>query len=266
MISPPSGRGIRPASRFTRSRTSASRAPSSRFKNREKLAALGTLTAGLAHEIRNPLSIIRASAELLQEEEEAKGETAFGRGIVEEVDRLSGLLTRFLEFARPQQEDVRRDDLGLLVSSVLDRVEREFDEKGVELVRDLQPSKMTVHMDTRQIEQVVLNLLLNARDAVNGEGRVALTLGTRRKPRSSARFPAGAARHEEFAEVMVEDTGSGIDKEHVDRLFDPFFTTKEKGTGLGLSIVHGIVQGHDGYVCVESEKGRGTRIGFGLPV
>lgn len=235
------------------------------IKDREKLAALGTLTAGLAHEIRNPLGIIRASAELL-EEEEVDREIRFGTMIVEEVDRLSELLTSFLDFAKPKQLDARNQDLGDLVGQILIGISREFSDKGVRLEQHREGDQFGVSMDADQIRQVLLNLLINARDAVNGEGEVAVTVTHRKKPRNGALFPSEPERDNEYVEVTVEDNGRGIGQEQMDSLFDPFFTTKKNGTGLGLSIVHGIIKSHDGYLFVESERERGTRIGFALPV
>ncbi len=233
-------------------------------KNREKLAALGTLTAGLAHEIRNPLSIIRASAELLQEEEKGDAHRS-GTEIVEEVDRLSDLLTRFLDFARPKNTDRKKEDLSLLVMETISRVESGFLDRGIGLSHEIEFEPAIVSMDRRQIEQVLLNLILNAGDAVNGEGAVAIRLKRRRRPHPSSQMVGATSRYHRFAEITVEDNGCGIGVSCIQQMFNPFYTTKEKGTGLGLSIVHGIIQSHDGYLFVESEAGRGTRIGFGLP-
>ncbi len=253
------------------------------IKNREKLAALGTLTAGLAHEIRNPLGIIRASAELLMEEEEERGNTApFSAAIIEEVDRLSGLLTSFLDFAKPKELSAERGDLGELVGATAAGVAGEFDRAGVKLETRPGDGKYDVPMDEAQIRQVLLNLLLNAKDAVNGsqdtggaaaggaragKPAVSVTVERRRRPRGSARFPSGGrGTRGGFVEVTVKDNGCGIPSDKIDNLFDPFFTTKKKGTGLGLSIVHGIIKNHDGYLFVESDEKQGSRIGFGLPL
>ncbi len=235
------------------------------IKDREKLAALGTLTAGLAHEIRNPLGIIRASAELL-EEEEVEREIKFGTMIVEEVDRLSELLTSFLDFAKPKEVNSSIHDLGELVRQILVGVGPEFNDKGVRLEQLREEDRFDVSMDVDQIKQVLLNLLLNARDAVNGGGEVAITLTHRKRPRHGALFPSKPEQDNEYVEVTVEDNGEGIEDEKMDNLFDPFFTTKKDGTGLGLSIVHGIIKNHSGYLFVESEMKRGTRIGFALPI
>lgn len=234
------------------------------IKNSEKLAALGTLTAGLAHEIRNPLAIIRASAELLEEEEkEAGGGPGYGRPILEEVDRLSDLLTRFLDFAKPDRGGECREDLGRVVRETMRRAEPEFRERGIPLEGDLPEGEFTVVMDGGRIGQALLNLLWNARDAAGGGVRVSVS--RRKRVPSSAKLLADRPNRRGYVEVRVEDDGEGIPDGIREKLFDPFFTTKEKGTGLGLSIVHGIVRGHGGYLLVENGPRRGAVIGFGIP-
>ena len=156
--------------------------------------------------------------------------------------------------------------MGELVGQILAGLAPEFRERGVRIERHGEGGRFAVSMDADQIRQVLLNLLINARDAVNGGGRIDVTVARRRKPRSGALFPAEGEREREYVEVTVEDNGSGIGREEMDSLFDPFFTTKERGTGLGLSIVHGIIKNHEGYLFVESEANRGSRIGFALPV
>ncbi|MBN1825878.1 MAG: hypothetical protein JW958_06390 [Candidatus Eisenbacteria bacterium] len=238
------------------------------IKDAERLAALGTLTAGLAHEIRNPLAIIRASAELLQEEH--SGGTAgdrFAGEILGEVDRLGGLLEGFLDFARPDRLEKKRIDLAALADKTCRRVEAEFRDRGIRLERDIPPETTPVDLDPLRIEQVLLNLIWNARDALDGRGgRVEISVRRRRRAPSSAIRTSPAAGRDGFVEVRVADDGPGIPEEVRDKLFDPFFTTRKRGTGLGLSIAHGIVQGHGGYLFVESDRGGGATVGFGLPV
>ncbi len=238
------------------------------FKNAERLAALGTLTAGLAHEIRNPLAIIRASAELLDEEEREEGrKTAFGEPILEEVDRLSELLSRFLEFAKPVDLKMERSDLCGLARETIERLRPDFIERGIRISPRLPGGEIAPPMDRERIVQVLLNLILNAGDAVGeGGGRVEVSVERRDKARPSARVLSDRDPPRGYAELCVTDDGHGIPEMIVDKLFDPFFTTKEKGTGLGLSIVHGIIRSHDGYLFVEHSNESGTSIGFGLPL
>ena len=238
------------------------------FKNAERLAALGTLTAGLAHEIRNPLAIIRASAELLDDEEREDGKkTAFGAPILEEVDRLSGLLSRFLDFAKPGVLNMERSDLCGLARETIERISPDFAERGIRISPRLPGGEVAPPMDRERIVQVLLNLILNARDAVGeGGGRVEVSVVRREKARPSARVLSENDAPRGYAELCVTDDGHGIPDRIADKLFDPFFTTKEKGTGLGLSIVHGIIRSHDGYLFVEHSRETGTSIGFGLPL
>ncbi|MFH1679467.1 MAG: ATP-binding protein [Candidatus Eisenbacteria bacterium] len=238
------------------------------IKNAEKLAALGTLTAGLAHEIRNPLAIIRGSAELLAEEEREKGgERGFASQIVEEVDRMSELVDHFLEFAKPASPRIERADLVRLVRETAARLEPGLRERGVRMRSVLPDGEVLVPMDRGRIAQVLLNLIANARDAVEEErGEVEIALVRRRRARPSAKLISERGGARGYAEVRVTDTGKGIPDAVRSKLFDPFFTTKKNGTGLGLSIVHGIVKGHEGYVFVENGKERGASVGFGLPL
>lgn len=239
----------------------------SEIKNAEKLAALGRLTAGLAHEIRNPLAIIRASSELLHEDEPDDIDRSYAAEIIGEVDRLSDLLGSFLDFARPVHDDRKRVDLVGLAEETLCRMETELGENGIRLRRSFPPGKIHVKVEPVRIEQVLVNLLMNARDAMSDRGgtiEVSLLKSKRMRP-SAVRPPEAESRHG-YAEVCVSDQGEGIPDEIRDKLFDPFFTTKKRGTGLGLSIVHGIVRSHGGYLFVESGRKSGTTMGFGLPV
>jgi signal transduction histidine kinase len=238
------------------------------IQNAEKLAALGTLTAGLAHEIRNPLAIIRGSAEMLAEETGPRaGDRTYAAEITEEVDRLSELLDHFLDFAKPASLRIEREDLPRLVRETAGRLEPNLREEGIRMLLSLPNGDLRVPMDRGRIAQVLLNLIGNAKDAIgDGGGAVEISVETRRRPRPSARILAEGTGARAYAEVRVTDTGSGIPDEVRGKLFDPFFTTKRNGTGLGLSIVHGIVKSHGGYVFVENGRERGASVGFGLPL
>jgi two-component system sensor histidine kinase HydH len=238
------------------------------IKDAEKLAALGTLTAGLAHEIRNPLGIIRGLAEFLSEEEKKRGdEKAFASQIVEESDRVGELLDHFLDFARPASLRIRKADLCSLVRETAGRLGQDLRERGLSLDLALPEGAIPVPMDPDRIAQVLLNLVGNAKEAGgDGRGSIGIEVETRKCMRPSATLLAERQSPKGYAEVRVTDQGAGVPDAIRDRLFDPFFTTKKRGAGLGLSIVHGIVKSHGGYVFVESGKGRGAVVGFGLPL
>lgn len=210
----------------------------------ERLAALGQLTAGLAHELRNPLGTIRASAEMLNKTlpggQEVNRELA--GFIAQEVDRTNSLVTRFLEFARPLHLKMARVNL----NEVLDRAALELSRKqppaDVAIHKNYAPDIPLAPMDRELMERVFYNLLLNAAEASAAGGTVSL------KTRAA----------EGMLEAAVIDRGSGIDPLQRENIFNPFFTTKAEGVGLGLAIVAKIVDEHGGRIVVESEPGQGS--------
>jgi signal transduction histidine kinase len=225
----------------------------------DRLAALGQLSAGLAHELRNPLGTIRASSEMLTrslaaenaqntgntENEVAREMAGF---IASEVDRCNSLITRFLQFARPLELQVAPADLSQTLDRSVALAEREA--PGIAFYRNYQPDIAPFPFDAELLERVFYNLLLNAAQASPPGG--AVTLKTR---------AAGTN-----AEISVIDRGSGIDPAHRDSIFNPFFTTKPAGVGLGLAIVSKIVDEHGGNISVESEPGKGSVFLVTLPM
>jgi two-component system, NtrC family, sensor histidine kinase HydH len=216
----------------------------------DRLAALGQLSAGLAHEIRNPLGTIRASAEMLGRNLTAENEVAreVAGFISTEVDRANSLITRFLQFARPLEIRPERADLGQTLDRAVAQVEREA--PGIAIYRNYAPEIPPFPFDAELLERVFYNLVLNAAQASTADG--AVTVKTR------------AA--EGVAEVAVIDRGAGIDPKHRDSIFNPFFTTKPDGAGLGLAIVSKIVDEHGGKMAVESEPGKGSVFRVLLPM
>jgi signal transduction histidine kinase len=216
----------------------------------DRLAALGQLSAGLAHELRNPLGTIKASAEMLGPRVSAENEVAreMAGFIASEVDRCNSLITRFLEFARPLGARLETADLAQILDRAVAQVEREA--PGVAVYKNYTPEIPPFPMDGELMERVFYNLVLNAAQATPAGG--AVTVKTR---------AAGG-----MAEVAVIDRGSGIDPRNTDAIFNPFFTTKPQGTGLGLAIVSKIVDGHGGKITVESEPGKGSIFRVLLPM
>lgn len=217
-------------------------------QRREKLASLGELSAGLAHEIRNPLGIIKNAAEGLLSRERAKEEQILLLNIiVQESRRLNKLVTDFLQFARPRPPEKVEASLKGLVEEVVFSLKEEARERGVSFSLSLEEAAFPLDRD--QIRQVLLNLLFNALEASprGGEIRIELSKGGRE------------------VRLRVIDRGEGIPPEHMDKIFNPFFTTKEKGTGLGLAVVYRIVEAHGGTVRVESSHG-GTCFEVRLPL
>ncbi len=216
----------------------------------DRLAALGQLSAGLAHELRNPLSTIRGSAEMLGravsgENEVAREVAGFISG---EVDRANSLITRFLHFARPLELRADTADLAQTIDRAIANVEREV--IGISFYKNYAPEIPPFRFDAELMERVLYNLILNAAQASAEGGTV--TVKTREADGT--------------AEISVIDRGAGIDAAHMNTIFNPFFTTKPAGVGLGLAIVAKIVDEHGGKITVESETGRGSVFRVQVPM
>jgi signal transduction histidine kinase len=224
----------------------------------DRLAALGQLTAGLAHELRNPLGTMKTSAELLERKVSADNEIAreMAGYIRQEVDRINSLITRFLDFARPRNLRLEKTDL----HAMLDRAIQLFDREktgaaaSVTVFKNYSPDVPPVPVEAELMEHVITNLLANAAQA-SPPGAV-VTVKTRLAD------TAEGLR----AEIAVIDRGSGIDPKHLESIFNPFFTTKAEGVGLGLAIVSKIVDEHGGQITVESTLGEGSVFRVYLPV
>jgi two-component system sensor histidine kinase PilS (NtrC family) len=219
------------------------------MRRAERMATLGQLSAGIAHEIRNPLASISGSIELLRQGHAASEEDDALMAIVNrEIDRLNGLISDLLDWANPRPPQIVELDLAVLVEETV-RVFRQDKSSGVEVELSAPPA-LVMAGDAAKLRQVVWNLLRNAAEAAAaGGGHVAVAVG-------------GSA---ETAEVAISDDGAGIPREHLSRVFDPFFTTKKRGTGLGLATCHSIVTDHGGTLDVTSNAGGGTRVVMRLP-
>ncbi len=222
----------------------------------ERLAALGQLSAGLAHEIRNPLGVIKGSAEILNQKVPASETLAkeLSGYIYTEVNRLSALVGRFLDFARPSHLELRPLELPGLLDRVLKSVSEQVDIKNVRIHRDYAANVPAVLADEQLCDQVFTNLITNACEAMGEQGG---ELNIRVHPRSSD------TRQDVIVEI--QDTGPGIPLEIKEQIFNPFFTTKKTGVGLGLAIVSKIIDAHGGTVQVQSEPGQGACFQVRLP-
>ncbi len=224
----------------------------------DRLAALGQLTAGLAHELRNPLGTLKTSAELLERKVAADNEIAreMAGYISQEVDRINTLITRFLDFARPRNLSLEKTDLHAMLDhaiAVFDR-EKSGAAASVSVFKNYSPDVPPVRTEAELMEHVITNLLSNAAQA-SAPGAV-VTIKTRLARTAEGRM----------AEIAVIDRGSGIDPKHLENIFNPFFTTKAEGVGLGLAVVSKIVDEHGGQITVESTPGEGSVFRVYLPV
>ena len=224
------------------------------LRKSDRLASVGTVAAGMAHEIKNPLVAIKTFTQLLPERyEEADFRDTFSSLIGSEVTRIDGIVNRLLDFARPSDPILGDVHVHTSVRELKDLVEHQFDKKNVRLTCDLQATHDTITADANQIEQALLNLLLNALNASAAGGTVTIRT-------ENADHTAAAVR------ISVIDSGCGIPPEHVEHVFDPFFTTRPEGTGLGLSVTHRIVQDHAGGIEIDSTPEVGTTVNLTLPL
>lgn len=221
----------------------------------ERLAAVGQLAAGAAHEINNPLAIISARTQLLENREADEKKRRDLHQITEQIERISSILQSLMGFARPNAPQISKVDVNALLIKISGLVESVLRRHNIPIVQHLDPGLPLILADANQLEQVFLNLIINAQHAMEGQGGT-LTI-------ASAVLP-----DRKRVSISIKDTGCGISPENVSRIFDPFFSTKSegKGTGLGLSTGYGIVTNHYGEIRVNSEVGQGTEMIVILPV
>jgi two-component system NtrC family sensor kinase len=226
-------------------------------KNKEliqtrKLAAIGTLASGVAHELNNPLNNISLSAQVLSKEagkgcsreiKEAVGD------ILSQTERVKRIVGDLLEFARGRDPQYREMDLAEVIRDAFRQTGSSRNLEGIRFSLDAGPAPVLIPADPGQMEQVFANIFINAVDAMQGSGGLSIT----------------ARKADETVVIRISDTGGGIPRDSIDKIFEPFFTTKDKGTGLGLAIVYNIIKKHYGNISVESEEGKGTTFTITLP-
>jgi two-component system sensor histidine kinase HydH len=216
----------------------------------DRLAALGQLTAGLAHELRNPLATMRSSAELLAKQVAAGNDIAreMASNIQSEVDRTSALITRFLDFARPRSLQLERGDLHAMLDRAITRFQKT--DASVSVFKNYSPDVPPLRFDAAMMEQVILNLVANAAQASPAAGVVTVK----------------TQRADDGVWISVIDRGSGIHPKNLESIFNPFFTTKPDGVGLGLAVVSKIVEEHGGEISADSTPGEGSVFLIRLPL
>jgi two-component system sensor histidine kinase HydH len=220
-------------------------------RRQEKLAAMGGLAAGVAHEVRNPLSSIKALATFFagQFEDDSESHEA-AKVMVQEVDRLNRVITELLEFSRPTDLKRQANDIGQIISRSIQLVQQDATNKHINIKVNTADDICTAWVDPDRLTQCLLNLYLNAIQAMEDGGTLTVTC----KPCEAGNFI-----------IVVSDTGTGIPGDQLDKVFDPYYTTKSKGTGLGLAIVQKIVEAHGGDTTVRSTSDEGTSFSINIP-
>jgi signal transduction histidine kinase len=221
------------------------------MKRSERLSAVGQLSAGLAHEVRNPLASIGGAAAILRKRPESEERREEFLEIIEkECLRLNRLLTNFLEFARPRPPQYQLAEVGPILESVVGLAAHAVGRQPIQLHTEIAPDVPAVVCDPEQIKQVLLNLTINSVQAMPDGGEIVLST-----------LVDGAR-----VVIEVKDQGPGVSPENLDKLFDPFFTTKDTGTGLGLSVAHQIVSQHGGILNAKNNSDGGATFSLFLPI
>ncbi len=225
-----------------------------RMHQTERLTSLSVMSAGIAHEIGNPLAAIKTAAQaIMGDSSDPERIKRFLKNIVKEVNRLNIFIKTFSNFAQPKSSFIINCSLDKIMNDTLFWMSREAKSRNINLKYKASKNLPDVKIDPQQMQQVFINLFINAFQAMDGGGRLNVALGKSKMDGKDA------------VVVSIKDTGTGIAKENLKRIFDPFFTTKPMGTGLGLSITHRIVSEHKGRIEVESKIGRGTTIKVFIP-
>ena len=220
------------------------------IKRADRLSAIGQLSASLAHEIRNPLASIDGATNLIESEQTSQDMRRASLAIIrKEVQRLNRLLTNLLDFARPRKPEFQSVHADRLLDGTIALVNHSAQQKGITLRKDVPPDVPPFQCDFEQMKQVVLNLAINAVQAMTSAGEIVLA----------------ARRHDSSVVIRVTDQGPGVRDEDLDKIFNPFFTTKDSGTGLGLSVVYQIVHQHGGEVTATRNPGGGMTFTLTLP-
>jgi signal transduction histidine kinase len=229
------------------------------MRRADRLASLGTLVSSLAHEIRNPLVSIKTFTQLLPERlEDEEFRNYFLKIASGEIDRLTTLINELLGFARPSEPNLRGEDVNTLIEKMEFLITTEARKKNITISKNCALNLPLVMVDAEQIKQVLLNVLLNAIQAIPREGQIWVETRVVQVTREET--------SERFVQIEVRDTGVGIPKENLDHVFDPFFSTRPDGSGLGLAISYQIIHEHGGFIDLESEVGKGTSFRIHLPL
>lgn len=222
----------------------------------ERLAFVGTLAGGLAHEIKNPLSTFNINLQLLMEDvqsmtgENSKKVHVKIEALQKEVQRLEEILNDFLRFARGQKLELEDRDINEVVDEVVDFVTPEIKQKNIVILKSYDAHLPSCRIDSNLIKQAILNVIINAEQAMENGGELMIR----------------TSRNKKYIQIDITDTGVGIPKDIIDKIFQVYFSTKKTGTGLGLPTTKRIVEEHKGIISVQSEEGKGTNFSIKLPI
>jgi two-component system, NtrC family, sensor kinase len=251
------------ANRRAAAETQARVAALEQLRHTERLALVGQLAAGVAHELGTPLSVVSARAELLASGDASAVEAGKnGRIILEQADRMTGIIQQLLDFSRRRGPKMELANLARVTAQTLDLISPVAERARVTIDYTV-GGPVFARVDASQIEQVLANMFMNGIQAMPNGGRLRVSVGARRT-RSPQDRAAGEA---DYLCLSIADEGTGIARENLERIFAPFFSTKRsgEGTGLGLAVAHGIVTEHGGWIEVESDVGKGSRFSIFLP-
>jgi signal transduction histidine kinase len=227
------------------------------LRRTDRLSSIGTLSAGMAHEIKNPLVTIKTFTQLLpQQHADADFRHTFFDLVGQEVNRIDTIVNRLLNFARPAKAVLKPSSLHEIIENSLRLVEQQLHQHEITLKRHLNANHHIIEADAEQLNQIFINFFLNAVHAMRKGGTLTVRTSVIRYSPNTPLVNGGQTG--DCIQVDILDTGCGIAPEELSKIFDPFFTTKEDGVGLGLSVAHGIIQEHNGTIDVKSEKGKGS--------
>jgi PAS domain S-box-containing protein len=234
------------------------------LRRSDRLAALGTMAAGLAHEIKNPLTSVRTFSRLVARKfDNARFRETFQRVVPRELERINAICERLLELARPRRLRLRPVSLPPLLERTVELYANQLETKQITVDREYPSDLPVIEADVEHLYQALLNLVGNALDAMAAGGRLTLRAGRSEDPIQRPPFRGALPRS---VTVEIEDTGLGIPPSEADKVFNPFFTTKQGGTGLGLALAHKIIEDHGGSITFRSTPGVGTTFRVLLPV
>lgn len=230
-----------------------------RMYHADRMAIMGQLAAGAAHEIRNPLTSIRSTIQYLKREITDPEKSRMVSNLIGEVDRINDIIQGLLSFSKPVPPQTERIDLDAVIRQTLQLISNNAGKKNIRIAYSLNTNKNRIEADPAQLKQVFLNILINAIQATGNDGEISISVEDNE---SSEAIPHAIS---EEVYIVITDNGTGIAPENIDKIFDPFYTTKDDGTGLGLSISYGIINRHGGDIKIKSKVGEGTTVIISLP-